>query len=287
MPLTLTSLAESFHRTQRAEGLSPATIALYRNCLKRLIRHLPDDDLSALTRRNLTDYLALRSATVKPASVWTDYKCAHRWVAWLVSEDELTTNVMAKMRPPRQPVTPVATYTDDELSRLLAACEGRGRRERRDMALMRLLVDTGLRRGEASALRPDDILLDQGLAMVTGKGKTRYIAFGPKTAVALERWLRMTADMPPLRGGTLFGLTPSGLYQTVVERGKRAGVQGTKTHRHRHTWATHMLQANVSESDLMLLAGWSESSMVRRYTAASATERAIATARRVAIGDRL
>ena len=44
---------------------------------------------------------------------------------------------MATMRPPHVPETPPNVYTDDEIHRLLAACEGRTFEDRRDMAIVR------------------------------------------------------------------------------------------------------------------------------------------------------
>jgi integrase len=42
---------------------------------------------------------------------------------------------MARMRPPTVPETPVPVLGDDDLRRLLAACDGRGYEERRDAAI--------------------------------------------------------------------------------------------------------------------------------------------------------
>ena len=50
------------------------------------------------------------------------------------------------MRQPKQPVNPVPTLTETELRALVGACEGITFRDRRDMALLRLLIDCGLRR---------------------------------------------------------------------------------------------------------------------------------------------
>jgi hypothetical protein len=64
---SLSLLATSFARAQKAEGKSPHTIKLYRDCINRLIRMI-GDDLSEVTRRNLTDFYAVRSETVAPAT---------------------------------------------------------------------------------------------------------------------------------------------------------------------------------------------------------------------------
>ncbi|HEX7613099.1 MAG TPA: hypothetical protein VF371_10025, partial [Candidatus Limnocylindrales bacterium] len=60
---------------------------------------------------------------------------------------------MATMRPPHVPETPPNVYTDDEIRRLLAACEGRAFEDRRDMAVVRMFLDTGMRLAELAGLR--------------------------------------------------------------------------------------------------------------------------------------
>lgn len=49
---------------------------------------------------------------------------------------------MVRMKPPHVPEEPVPVLGDDELRRMLAACEGKGFEERRDMAIVRLFLDS-------------------------------------------------------------------------------------------------------------------------------------------------
>ena len=61
---------------------------------------------------------------------------------------------MAHMRPPRVPEESSPVLTDDQLRELLQAYEGQAHENRRDMANLRLFLDTGARRAEiATATR--------------------------------------------------------------------------------------------------------------------------------------
>jgi hypothetical protein len=100
------SLALSFDRTMRAEGRSPHTIKLYRDCLARLIRFIEaetgSDDLSAMTRRRLTDLYALRAATAAPSTVSIDFRVHRVFFRWCVDEAEISSSRMERMRQPRR-----------------------------------------------------------------------------------------------------------------------------------------------------------------------------------------
>ena len=83
---------------------------------------------------------------------------------------------------------------DDELATLLATCAGKTFADRRDMAIIRLLLDTGGRLSEITMLNLDDLDLRRDLVLVRGKGdKQRAIPFGEKTGQALTRYLWVRA----------------------------------------------------------------------------------------------
>ena len=104
---------------------------------------------------------------------------------------------MDRMRRPVVPVEPVPVLSTEQLRALLSACEGKDFEPRRDTAIVRLFVDTGMRRAELLGLRVDDIDFDQDVALVMGKGrKPRACPFGNRTGLALGRYLRLRRGHP-------------------------------------------------------------------------------------------
>ena len=76
-----------------------------------------------------------------------------------------------------------------------------------------------------------------------------------------------------------------GLDRTLKVRAATAGITGFHCHLTRHTAASRWLAAGGSEGGLMAMAGWSSRETLDRYTRSTASDRAAADARGLALGD--
>lgn len=292
-----TGLAQSWARALRAANKSPRTVTLYTGAAGQwttwATRTHPDLPPAALRREHLEEFLIDYAATHKPATVSLTYRALQQWFGWMVAEDELTANPTDRMSAPIVPEQLPPVLTDEDLKTLLASLDGRLFQDRRDLAIVRFLLDTGARRAEVTGLTTDDLDLDDGHARVLGKGRReRLVPFGAKTAQALDRYLRVRSQHPQAKTAALWlgengrgPLQANALNQMLERRGIAAGIGKVHPHQFRHTSSHRWLAAGGQEGDLMALNGWRSRSMVQRYGASVAAERARDAHKRLGLGD--
>jgi integrase/recombinase XerC len=197
------------------------------------------------------------------------------------------------MRPPMVPEPETRVLRPEEIRALRKVCEGRGFGARRDMAIMSMFLDTGMRRAELAGLRTDGVNIELREAYVMGKGrKARIVPFGHQTARALDRYERVrkthkNAHLPAYWLSERRGaMTYDGLDKVVKRRGREAGIMDLHPHMFRHTFA-HYTKDVLNDDELMRLAGWKSRQMLDRYAASTAEERAREAGKRSALLDRL
>jgi site-specific recombinase XerD len=293
----LAILADDFRRSLRSANKSPKTEKTYLEAVEGLDRFLASKGMprsvAAIRREHVEAYVVDLLERFKPATANNRYRSLQQFFKWCIQEGEITKSPMTNMDKPKVPESKPPVLTDDELRRLLATAEGNSFTQRRDMALMRVLLDTGARAAEVVNMTMDDLDREQGKIKVVGKGRReRHVSFGAKTAQAIDRYLRnrqqhQHRDLPWLWIGERGRITDSGLRQMLERRGNKAGVPNVHAHRFRHAAADAYLRAGGSDVNLESRMGWRSPTMIRRYAAANREDRANEEARRLALGDRV
>ena len=169
----LADLAESWLVHLRAERKSPATLGIYRAGVRAYRTWCEENGQPAILDRNLLAAFTadLLDQGAEPATAQARHLAVRRFARWLHAEGELAEDPLAGMRPPKLDSKVIPVLSDDELRRLVKACEGRTLRDRRDEALVRLMFESGLRAGEVVALHLEDLdVLGGTLVVRRGKG---------------------------------------------------------------------------------------------------------------------
>jgi site-specific recombinase XerD len=139
------------------------------------------------------------------------------------------------------------------VARLLASCDRRTGRGRRDYAILLVLARLGLRAGEVARLSLDDIDWRAGELVVHGKGRRDdRLPLPPDVGEALVAYLRR--GRPRTETRTVFlraiaprvALSPPAITWVVTSACERAGVPKASAHQLRHSLATHVLRTGGS-----------------------------------------
>ncbi|NLF00436.1 MAG: tyrosine-type recombinase/integrase [Anaerolineales bacterium] len=287
--------------------LSPKTLEDYHYYLRRWLEFAGDVDLAEMKRADLERFMAYmrdeyRTRAGKPlsqaglANCWTALRSFWHWAS--DSRVELA-NISEGLRAVKVPEPVVEPFTKDEAQALIEACyrtalaKTEQRRSfrytrheaYRDVAILLVLLDTGIRVGELHRLNVGDIDLHRYELEVRPfrsgvKSHPRVIPFTRDTQAALLRWLSQRKELgePLDRDGELLSDAPAFTILSSGERfpvravehmlarlGKRAGVSKVHPHRFRHTFAIEYLRNGGDPWTLQRMLGHSTMEMVRRY----------------------
>lgn len=291
------SLLDSWLLHLEAERKSAQTLKAYGDGVRRFLDWAAATGVDPVLDKPTVEAFqrALLDAGQAPSTVVSRQLALRRFSAWLAEEGEAPVDALIGLKRPKIDAPVIEPLTAAQVKALIVACQGkdRGLSERRDEAIIRLMAETGMRASEVVGLTRTDVDLKRRIAIVRrGKGgKGRVVPISAATATAIDRYTRARrehrlADCEALwLGERGKAFTYDALHKTLAKRAKAADITGMHPHRLRHTAAHHWLAKGGSEQGLMAVAGWTRPDMLMRYTQAQASERAIAEAETLGLGN--
>jgi site-specific recombinase XerD len=308
--MSVAALLPSWQLALESDNKSPKTIKSYAASVRSLAKFLRDhdmpDDIEDVEPEHIRAFLVSERERTSAAFAQQHYRNLHVYFRWIEREGERTApNPMTRVGKPAVPESVKPFFTEAELSKLLAACKGQDFESRRDTAIIRILVDTGVRVSGLANLRFDaadddrtDVFLQlRRLRVVLKGGRQHWVPIGRKAAMDLDRYLRFRARHPRSSSPWLWlgvrngprgeHFTDTGIRQMLERRGEQAGVQNVNPHRFRHTFADSWLANGGNVDDLMNVAGWQSITMPLQYAKGRGVARAAAAHERLSPGDRL
>ncbi len=295
--IPLSQAVDGFDLSLRARGLSVHTIGDYRRTLNLFRQHMPHNPMVAdITKADVEDFLSVQMArrlpngkTLTNKSLRNYYIGLSAFWTWCLEEKIVRGQIVRKIKKPRPEVRTIQPFTEPEIRLLLSSVRKSGAYRSggvmdgalvqmslpmasRNIAIIMLLLDTGLRASELCHARVGDVDLRGGHITVMGKGKKeRRVPFGARTGKAIWRYLstrdgRLPTD-PLFLSRSGLELRRTDLASTLVQAGKRVGIDNTNPHRFRHTFAIYYLRNGGDIYTLQKILGHSSLEMVRRYLA--------------------
>ena len=149
---TFEVLRPSFQRSLLAQNKSPKTVKTFGGIGPLSQRFLVPQGMpqavSSIRCEHPESFIADLLARWKPNTANNRYRGLQQFFKWCEEEGEVKESPMARMKPPKVPEESPPIRSEHELSRLPTASEGTTFRDRRDMALVTLSLDTSARRSE-------------------------------------------------------------------------------------------------------------------------------------------
>jgi site-specific recombinase XerD len=246
-----------------ARGLTVKSIETYRQRLDRFITWLGPRPLTRITMRAYLTYLQAQPNLSK-MSVAAYFRDVKIFCQWLVVQGALERNPADGLTPKTPKRRPFA-YDPAHAQALLGVCD------ERDTAIIKTLLDTGLRASELLQLRRDSVDWITGRFSVIGKGnKERLGELDAETLAAVRAYLDTRQDTEPTLWISADGgpLTYSGLYQMLRRRAQQAGMRQNVRrllHSFRVTFAVNYLLGGGDLKSLAKLLGHATITMAAHY----------------------
>lgn len=255
----------------------------------------------SLTRKHVLGWYQHRTeAGMSEATRRRDGIALRLFLGYLAGEPDsgLDANPADGVTLPMPSLKPISVISDEDLGILLRSLSGNTFNLRRDTAIVRLLLDCGIRRAELVAIDIPDLDLKRLEVYIHGKGrKDRIVPFSGRTALALRKYLRIRETRAAADSSALFlsiranergtwRMTGGGVAEMIDRRCVAAGLGHVHPHQFRHSWAADLKASGVHDDHLERLAGWS-TPQARRYGNAVAEQQARDAARKLARGDRV
>jgi integrase/recombinase XerD len=287
--LDLENLIQGFRLSCQTEGKSPRTIEWYKDFLngfrKFLILKGFPTDLDQINRDHIRLYIAYLqneartrrgSKQLSPATIQGAVRTLKAFFSWALREDYVESNPMARIPVPKAVSKIVNTYTQEQITNLIGLCHGSNDSGCRNLAILLLLLDTGIRVSELVGIELSDVNLTDGYIKIRHAkgGKERLIPIGSLVQKSLWKYINSSRPKPlTQRVTTLFlgshgmPLTRSGVQQMIRRYGKQVNIDGVRCspHTFRHTFSKHYLLNGGDIFSLQRILGHSSLASVRNY----------------------
>ena len=179
--------------------------------------------------------------------------------------------------PPRLTRSIPTTLLVEEVNQIIQSVDLNKKYALRDQAILSMLYASGLRVTELVDLKLKNLMMDEGLIRVFGKGgKERIVPFGKRALTFLKLYLKEVRPFNSKKGksqGILFlnhrggKLTRMSIWNILHENTLRAGItKKVSPHVLRHSFATHLLEGGADLRSVQEMLGHSDITTTQIYT---------------------
>ena len=262
------------------QGLSPRTIEAYQRDLARFSEYAEVKGATApaaITATMLREFVYhMKDLGLAPASIRRSVSAIRTYFRFLIGDGLVTADPSERLETPKRWRSLPEVLTVEEVERLLASPTLDDALVFRDRALLELAYGAGLRVSEWITLGVRDLMLDEGVIRVFGKGsKERLVPIGRAAITAAAVYLReLRPKLEKGEGkGVLFlnargkPLSRMGAWKILRGHVERAAItKHVSPHTLRHSFATHLLEGGADLRAVQEMLGHVDIATTQIYT---------------------
>ena len=251
-----TDILDRFIASKKIERCSTRTLNYYRDNINKMLDtvNLPINEITTEILRNyLSDYKSNSNAGM--VTIDNIRRTLSSFFAWLENEDYIVKSPVRRIHKVKTTRRVKETLTDENLEKLRDTCSNVI-----DLAILELLISTGMRVGELTRLNISDMNFQERSCIVLGKGNSeREVYFSAKSKMYIEKYLETrTDDNEPLFVSIIKPynrLRISGIEIAIRNLGKKANINKVHPHKFRRTMATMAIDKGMSIEQVQKLLG--------------------------------
>lgn len=261
-----TRLINLFIASKKIEGCSDNTLKYYSNTLTKMLNSITKSIYNIETndlRLYLSDYQAENNCS--KTTLDNIRRIMSTFFSWLEDEDYITKSPVRRIHKVKTTQIVKETLSDENLEHLRDKCT-----HPRDLAIIDLLISTGIRVGELVKLNRTDINFSERECVVLGKSdKERLVYFDAKTKVHLQHYLDMRTDSNPAlfvgRQAPWNRLSIAGVERFLSKLGSASQVRHVHPHKFRRTMATMAIEKGMPIEQVQKLLGHAQIETTLHY----------------------
>ncbi|HEX6573956.1 MAG TPA: site-specific tyrosine recombinase XerD [Gemmatimonadaceae bacterium] len=262
------------------KGASPRTNEAYLRDVSRFAVFCTTKGASTpatASARTLREYVYhLKDLGLSPSSIRRNVSAVRSYFRFMLAEGELVRDPSERLEAPKRWRSLPEVLTVEEAEKLLVAPSLDEPLAFRDRAMLELAYGAGLRVSEWISLSVKDVLMEDHLLRVFGKGsKERLVPIGRKAIGAVAIYLReLRPKLEKGQGkGILFlnargePLSRMGAWKILRKYVDAAGItKAVSPHTLRHSFATHLLEGGADLRAVQEMLGHADISTTQIYT---------------------
>jgi len=251
-----TDILDRFIASKEIEGCSTRTLNYYRDNINKMLDtvNLPINEITTEILRNyLSDYKSNSNAGM--VTIDNIRRTLSSFFAWLENEDYIVKSPVRRIHKVKTTRRVKETLTDENLEKLRDTCSNV-----RDLAILELLISTGMRVGELTRLNISDMNFQERSCIVLGKGNSeREVYFSAKSKMYIEKYLETRTDdnealfVSLIKPYNRLGI--SGIEIAIRNLGKKANINKVHPHKFRRTMATMAIDKGMPIEQVQKLLG--------------------------------